>query len=126
MCLVADSGVKAWQLPPCRDTTGSGCGPDPHGMDRPGFCDPAWSECVGYDPQQGVASCNDHCASLGKTCQETCITSRGYPGWGAESWKTLDACADPLVQGVGQQRCDAAGYPWVAQPPEVRYRCCCK
>jgi hypothetical protein len=127
MCLVADSGVKFWQLPPCRDKTGNGCGTDPHSMDKPGFCDPGWSdECVAYDRDNNIASCNDHCASAGKTCQETCVTSRGYPGWGAESWYNRDECADPLAQGVGQQRCDAAGHPWADQPPEVRYRCCCR
>jgi hypothetical protein len=93
-----------------------GCGAT---LDDPvGFCDPRWSGCVG--PTGSNSSCTDYCKSIGKTCKEGCITSRGYPNRGAEAWQTGAGCVDPAAMGAGQTDC---AFSW--DLTEARWRCCC-
>ena len=80
----------------------------------------SWStSCLGRTNTYG--SCDEYCASTGKTCSATCTTSRGYPNLAAEAWFAGQACSG---NGSGQQTC---AFPWDddAGGP-VRWRCCCR
>lgn len=127
--MMCSEGV--WKLPECDDYTGSGCGMNPHSLNKPGFCDSKWSECVQL--KVGIReSCDDYCAEKNKRCCEPsktdcsdsdlCITSRGYTYWGAESWLSPEKCANPKEMGGGQHHCDASNATWNLTGG---HRCCC-
>jgi hypothetical protein len=67
-------------------------------------------------------TCAEFCGIIGKTCVNTCTTSRGYPNWGVEAWFASSSC--PTGTGAGQQYCDFAWDDVVGAAN--RWKCCCQ
>ncbi|HEX4959781.1 MAG TPA: hypothetical protein VF173_03010 [Thermoanaerobaculia bacterium] len=82
---------------------------------------PTWSYFVGKTVFYG--NCTEFCASVNKTCVNTCTTSRGYPNWGAEAWVAGQQLICGSV-GAGQQYCDFTWDDVVGGPN--RWKCCCQ
>jgi hypothetical protein len=87
-----------------------------------------YSDCVGVNyllQDLGLASatCAAYCASLGRTCSNTCTTNRGYNNWGVEAWINTSNCEAYTTSG-GQVGCttNLANY---SNHGERKYRCCC-
>jgi hypothetical protein len=95
-------------------------------------CLPAYgapsSECVGVDYLRNTlglpaATCAAYCASIGKTCSNTCTTNRGFPNWGVEAWVDEATCQAYSTSG-GQVTC-ATNLASFSAPDRKKYRCCC-
>jgi hypothetical protein len=81
--------------------------------------EPTWSECV--NRAADYASCDELCASQGSSCADTCTTSRGFAGFGAEAWFEGQECGG---DGAGQTSCDFLWDDEIGNAP--RWRCCCQ
>jgi hypothetical protein len=87
------------------------------------------SGCVGVDYikndlKRPAATCADYCASLGKTCSNSCTTNRGYKNWGVEAWVNTASCQAYETSG-GQATC-ATDLAIFSNHGERKYRCCCE
>ncbi len=82
------------------------------GQGVPSIVSSNWSGCANLDT---FGTCDKYCASIGKICRDTGLTSRGYVGWGTEAWGDETSCQYGL-QGSGQLKCgeasDGGGARW--------------
>jgi len=76
-----------------------------------------WTECVDLTGR----SCSQLCGERSMVCGK-CVTSRNYPGWGAEAWSAGGSCHG---EGAGQTNCDFVADADPNGRPGPRWKCCC-